>query len=375
MFRRFTALFIVSLWCLFGAAAFAQSALTQAVIDNPNAVVDTQVLDDHKFYGLAGYYNTAFVERISDGKMSKVHDETITLSGDDWLTVVGRYNVLAIQADGLTVTVKDKQVLSFEDTAPLLAAGARVEVVQKPDLKALSPELNQIRYSHLMLPIRLLARLLEAILLFFHGILGSWGFAIIAIAVFLKIVMFPVGRLVKRYQTQVSKTQTTLAPVLANIKATMKGEKAHNATVKAHKDAGVSTFYTLKPMIGLLIQVPIWIAIFNVLAEMPQIAGHGFLWIEDLAFPDAVMQFGTALPLLGDTLNLLPIIMTIVTIASTYFLRDPHAPAAAVRKQKRNLFFMAAGFLILFYPFPAGMVFYWTLANILNFLQQVLTKD
>ena len=62
--------------------------------------------------------------------------------------------------------------------------------------------------------------------------------------------------------------------------------------------------------------------------------------------------------------------MTIITIYSTIIFQNKHAPVAEVKKQKRNLYFMAFAFFVLFYPFPAAMVLYWTLANILQFIQQ-----
>jgi YidC/Oxa1 family membrane protein insertase len=172
------------------------------------------------------------------------------------------------------------------------------------------------------------------------------------------------------FQRKVSQVQSSLAPKLADIKANYDGEEAHNRLMAAHKELGVSPFYTLKPMLGSFIQIPILIATFNALGEMPQFVGQSFLWIKDLAYPDAIMQFSFAVPMFGDSLNLLPFLMTIITIYSTRVFQNKHAPEAEVKRQKRNLYFMAFAFFILFYPFPAVMVLYWALANILQFIQQ-----
>jgi len=360
----------------FSQTVFAQTELTKDLAKEPNAVIQQHVIDDHKFYGMAAYYNAATVHLVSPKKMKDVKPgSSVILGAEDWLAVMGRFDVLLVKAEGLTAQLGDDgETLSWSNPSPLLKAESVVELISKPNLKARGPELNQLRYSHLIWPIKMLSRGLEWMLVKIHALFGHWGLAIILISLFLKIALLPLAQLVKRYQTQVSQTQSKLAPRLAEIKATLKGEEAHTAFMKAHKDAGVTTFYTLKPMVGLLVQVPIWIAIFNSLAEMPQLKGEAFLWIKDLAYPDAVSHWGSALPLLGDTLNLLPLIMTIITIISTLYFQDRHAPADILRKQKRNLFFMAAAFLVLFYPFPSGMVLYWTLANILNFGQQMLSK-
>jgi len=313
-----------------------------------------------------------FIKVGNDNNLKNIKsDENLTLENNEWLVIVGRFNVLTIQTKGLNFSVENDKI-SLKN--PEVLEMGRVNILQKHELKSHAPELDKIRYSHLFFAINWLARALEAVLIFIHSLVGNWGLSIILISIFLKLVMLPLARLVRLYQQDVSKTQTKLAPRLAEIKTKYKGEEAHKHFMTAHKEAGVTTFYTLKPMIGLIVQIPVWIAIFNVLAEMPQITGHGFLWIKDLAYPDAIAYWPTPIPLLGDTLNLLPLIMTTVTIASTIGFQDNFSQAEILKKQKRNLLFMAAAFLILFFPFPSGMVLYWTLANVLNAIQQVLGR-
>ena len=176
------------------------------------------------------------------------------------------------------------------------------------------------------------------------------------------------------FQRRVSKVQAQLAPRLADIKANYDGEDAHNRLMAAHKELGVSPFYTLKPMLGSLIQIPILIAVFNAFGEMPQLGGQSFLWIENLAYPDSIGHLPFAIPMFGANISLLPFIMTAVTLFSTIIFSNRHAPEAEVNRQKRNLYFMAGAFFVLFYPFPAAMVLYWTLANILQTIQQQVIR-
>lgn len=177
-----------------------------------------------------------------------------------------------------------------------------------------------------------------------------------------------------RLQRRVSEYQSILMPQLADITAHYKGEEAHQRIMGAYKALGITPFYTLKPMMGAFIQIPILIAIFHTLGAMYQLDGAQFLWIKNLAYPDAIVPLPFVIPFLGNTLNLLPIIMTVITVCSTLIFTDRHAPPLQVKRQKRNLYLMAAVFFILFYPFPAAMVLYWTLANILQFIQQQLLK-
>lgn len=355
-------------WLMTANSVFAQS-LADDLITNADEVIATQVVDPVKMYGLAGYYNEARVLRVTDGKVTTLKPGEHSFPANEWLAISGRYNVLTVQGEGIRLTLSEDNSLQF--TAPKALRAAKIDIVRSDELATLDPSLKSVRYSHLVLPIRFLCKVLDWLMLQIQALLGNWGLSIIAIALVLKIALLPLGLLVKRFQDDVSKTQAAMAPRLAEIKKTLKGEAAHKAFVAAHKEQGVTTFYALKPMIGLVVQIPVWIAIFNVLAEIPQMAGHGFLWVKDFAYPDALFNWGAVIPLLGNTLNLMPILMTLVTIISTLTFRDNHAPADILKKQKRNLFFMAAAFLILFYPFPSGMVFYWMLANLLNFGQQL----
>jgi YidC/Oxa1 family membrane protein insertase len=140
--------------------------------------------------------------------------------------------------------------------------------------------------------------------------------------------------------------------------------------MQAHKDLGVTPFYTLKPMLSFLIQIPVLIAIFNALGEMPQLAGQTFLWINDLSLVDGIYPLNFGIPFMGDSINLMPFIMTAITLLSSFLLKDNQASIQENKKQKIKLYLMSLGFLILFYPFPAVMVMYWAMANLLQLLQQ-----
>jgi len=369
--------FIISILisCLTVVQASASENNAKKIIDqfliSPNDFVQNHVAEQYTFYGLASYYNQISIKVVSETGIDLVTTGSdLQLKDEEWLVVIGRVNVLAIKSPGLEFDVSEQSIY-FKDLQQLKTA--RIEFTTKNQLKFIAKELDKVRYSHLTFMINILSRLVEAILNFAFSVIGNWGVAIILLGIFLKVILTPVSSLVRKYQDQVSKIRSELEPRLAIIKQNYKGEEAHKRFVKAHKDMGVSTFYSLKPMLGLLVQIPIWIAVFNALAEMPQISKQSFLWIEDFAYPDALVSWDKAIPLIGSSLNLLPLIMTGVTLFSSYYFRDKFSSEKQIRAQKRNLTFMAIAFLILFFPFPSGMVFYWTIANILNALPQIYT--
>ena len=170
----------------------------------------------------------------------------------------------------------------------------------------------------------------------------------------------------KKFQNEVNNHKTALKPIFQDIKKNYKGEVAHKKTMQAYKDRGITPYFTLKPMIITLLTLPILIAIFNVLGETVTLQASSYLWVDDIAYPDQIARLGFSVPFLGSTLSLMPFLMAAVTIVSAYLTPDFSATNEASKSQRRNLFFMAVFFFVLFYPFPFAMVFYWTVFNLIQ---------
>lgn len=321
--------------------------------------------EPRRFYGLAAYYN-----QLSDTENSP---------GDtSWRGWKGRFAAALVRQEQGRVEVID-------DTIEVTPGAGRDVVMQLGLIESDGQgafggiESRDLRYTHLWGWLRALSLLLEDVLTGIQSITKfSWGLSVILLCVLIKVALIPVSIFVARQQRRVGSIQSALEPPLREIRASYDGQEAHERIMAAHKDLGVSPFYTLRPMLGMFIQVPVLVAVFNMLGELPHLAGEAFWWMSDLAYPDAVLQFmgpGKAVPLFGNTLNLLPILMTVVTIVSAIIYRDHVAPATQTRKQKRNLYLMAIAFFVLFYPFPASMVLYWATANVLQVVQQVLKRE
>ena len=119
---------------------------------------------------------------------------------------------------------------------------------------------------------------------------------------------------------------------------------------------------------------PVLIAIFNVLAEMPDLHNQSFLWIHDLSKNDILLQFPSPIPFVGVGLNLLPFIMLLVTTFFAFDFSDNFLSNEEIKIQKRNLYFMSIFIFILFYPFPSVMVLYWTANNFFQYVQQKFSE-
>ncbi|MCF6288052.1 MAG: membrane protein insertase YidC [Proteobacteria bacterium] len=339
-----------------------------------NKTLINDIQEVYVFKGIAGYLNQLHFYIVDGDDVIKINannTNSLHLSKEQWLTAVGRFKVLVFKGSKDTslsfeynkISVKEQNIQTKKYTR------------NKTQLEKLAPELEQLRYQHLWYPFALLAKLSEFTMVFIkQNLTHNWGLAVLLFAVVIKVLLLPISILTIKYQRTVSEISTKLQPKLKEIKSKYDGEQAHNRLMQAHKDLGVSPFYTLKPMACTLIQIPILIAIFNALGEMSQFNGQSFLWIKDLAYPEDISPLPFNIPFLGNHLNLLPFLMISVTIISTLLYTNSKATVKGMVKQKRNLYIMGVVFFILFYPFPSAMVMYWVFANTLQIIQQKFIK-
>ncbi len=335
---------------------------------------DIPDIGQNSFHGLATFYSKAKVYLVRESEILKpFDDEGAMVDEETWVALAGRYDVLMIRFHNANVTFGEQDMNVSWAVGDNLSVEALI--ADKGSLSAIDPAWRNMRYIHLWDWLAGLTRIIEWGLLTINRLIGGhWGLSILIFAVAIKIILLPVSLLVVRLQRQVSKLQAALAPQLAEIKLNYKGQEAHERVMAAHKSLGITPFYTLKSMIVPVVQVPLLVAIFTALGEMPNFVSIPFLWIDDMSLPDTVARLSVSIPMLGDRVSLMPIVMTGTTVFSTIIYQDPHAPEIEVRRQKRNLYLMAIGFFILFYPFPAAMVYFWVLANILQTLQQQIVR-
>jgi YidC/Oxa1 family membrane protein insertase len=236
-------------------------------------------------------------------------------------------------------------------------------------LQAADPRLTSVLFAAIWNWLRYLSFGLLFLLEWLHGFLGNYGLAIILLSLTVKILMFPLTYVADKWQAQVNATASLLKPKLDEIKRNYKGEEAHNKILAVYKDHNVSQFYTLRSLFGFLIQIPVFIAAFDMLAESFVLGQASFLWISDLAKPDSFAALPFVLPFFGGQLNLLPVVMTALTILSALVQEEADLTPDLMRQQRIKLLLMALAFFLLFYTFPAGMVLYWTANNLFHLLK------
>ena len=346
-----------------------EKAVTVSII--VNEIFDNEI--KYEFYGLASYYNDLKYYLVSDKEIKKLESNSnFILQKEEWLAIVLRNKVVIIKNYNLNIQILNNKLNFHKD-----AANNKITLkeISKIEFEEMFNKKYFLRYINLPSPLAWLAIQIENILsVTYEFVFKSWGLSIIFLAFVMRIILFPVTLLTIKQQYKVSITQSQLEPKLIEIKKNYDGEEAHNLIMQAHKDEGVTPFYSIKPLLFTLIQIPFLIVIFNVLGEMSSLSGQSFLWITDLSLPDNIGMLPISIPLFGNVISLLPIVMLLLGLIFAYLLKNNVVNEEILRKKKINLYLMAICFFILFYPFPSSMLLYWIAAMLLQFMQERIVK-
>ncbi len=241
----------------------------------------------------------------------------------------------------------------------------------RAQLLAEDPSLEPVLFHHLWDWLAAVCLALQSILAWLHGLLGSWGLAIVVFAILFRIVTLPLSIYGQRQQLLMKDKMAELKPLVAALKEKHKknSEARDEAILKLYKQHGVSPFSHFKGCAPLLVQLPVLIALFNLLLTSYDLLGESFLWIDDLTLTDRLLPLGFTLPWLGSYVNLLPIIMLAAQLwtARSMTAGDEGGGGAA-------LFFMPIALTILFYPFPAGCMLFWTTGTLFQLFEQRLVR-
>ena len=204
--------------------------------------------------------------------------------------------------------------------------------------------------------------LLVPTLNFFHALLPNYGVAIILLTLLVRIIFWPLTH----KSTESMKRMQAIQPRLKEIQAQFKSEpqKLQQETWALYREHKVNPMSSCLPM---LIQIPVFIALFTVLRSAVELRFAPFLWIADLSEPENL--FPGLLPLVP-ALNILPFFM-----AGTMLLQSKLTPAMGdPAQQKMMMWMMPAMMLFMFYSMPSALVLYWTVSQVLAIVQLLWQK-
>jgi len=158
-----------------------------------------------------------------------------------------------------------------------------------------------------------------------------------------------------------------IKPKIDALKEKYKDDKAkQNAELmKLYTSHGINPLSSLGGCLPLLIQLPVFIALYDVLLYSIDLRHSSFLWIKDLSSPENLFN----IPGIGIPFRILPLAMGASWYASQKL--TPTSAPGVDNMQMKMMEFMPLIFTIMFWGLPSGLILYWTVSNILSIVQQL----
>ena len=239
-------------------------------------------------------------------------------------------------------------ILPMGVIAPGATASQTVPLYAGPQegskLKALAPGLDlTIDYGWLTI----IATPLFYVLSWIHGWVGNWGAAIILLTVLIKAIFFPLSAASYKSMARMRVVQ----PKMTRIREQYADDKArmNQAMMELYKTEKINPLGGCLPMV---VQIPVFISLYWVLLGSVELRHAPFVgWIHDLSAQDPYY--------------ILPVLMT-----ASMFLQQRMSPKPPDPVQAKIMMFMPLAFSFMFFFFPAGLVLYWVVNNVLSIAQQ-----
>ena len=223
-----------------------------------------------------------------------------------------------------------------------LFAGPQEEKLLAP----LAPNLEQVKDYGLL---KIIAQPLFWLLSKIHLVIGNWGWSIVALVFLLKIAFYGLNANAYRSMAKMKAVNPRIQEL--NVRYKDNPQQKQQEIMKIYREEKVNPLGGCLP---ILIQMPIFIALFTVLTSSAEMRGAPWLgWIHDLSIMDPYA--------------ILPILMT-----ATSLLQVSLQPTPADPMQAKMMWLMPLAFSAALFSFPAGLTLYWVTNNTLTIVQQWL---
>ena len=203
---------------------------------------------------------------------------------------------------------------------------------------------------------------------FLSKYIGSKGIVILLMIFLVKMLLYPL--MFKMLKSQA--LMGALKPELAHLTEKYKddAQKKQVETMKIYKEYGVSPFGGCMPMV---IQIPIWYALFRFFPASITFRQEAFLWASDLSSYDDFFHLPFEIPFVGDHLSLFTILYSVSMLIYTYY-NTKHMDMSANPAMKYVQYLMPVMFFGFFNTYASGLTCYMFFSNLINIAQTVITK-
>ncbi len=198
--------------------------------------------------------------------------------------------------------------------------------------------------------------------------IGSKGLVIIILIFLIKMALYPLMYKMLYSQAKMGALKPELTQVKEKYKDDM--QKQQMETMKMYREYGVSPLGGCLPMV---LQMPIWYAMFRFFPASITFRQESFLWATDLSTYDVWFDHGIDIPFMGTHISLFTLLWAVSTIIYTYYNMQ-NMDLSANPAMKYVQYFMPIMFLGFFNSYAAGLTCYMFFSNLINILQTIVTK-
>jgi len=343
-------------------------------------------------------YMTGDIERTSDSK-----DEEVHASGRvHWVGYKDQFfsSVLISDKAPLEAVVIDQKISQKEDILKSCRTSALVsfDVTEKetaefafffgPNKYSLLKSYDNLRENDNSLELNRLVSLGPAVFRWINAwvvipifdLLGnyfaSFGLIIFILTLIIKTVLFPLT-----YKSYMSTAKMrVLKPQVEEINAKYPGqEKAmerQKATMELYNKAGANPMSGCLPM---LLQMPVWYALFSFFPSSIELRQQSFLWAPDLSTYDAIFSWDVHIPLVstyfGNHISLFCLLMAITNMVYTQFnMSQTNMGQQQMPGMKLMMYFFPIMMLVLFNQYPAALSYYFFISSLITIIQTLVCR-
>ncbi|PMS22638.1 membrane protein insertase YidC [Trinickia dabaoshanensis] len=326
-------------------------------------VRDSQAVEtprfSHTFLGPAVYTNEHHFQKITFSDIDKNKLDIPSSANSGWIAMIQHYfatawipqqdaarEIYVEKIDPTLYRIGVRQPLATIDPGQSTNVSARLFAGPEEEraLEGVAPGLELVKdYGYVTIIAKPLFWLLEKI----HGFVGNWGWAIVLLTVLIKAVFFPLSA--ASYKSMARMKEIT--PRMQALRERFKSDpqKMNAALMELYKTEKVNPFGGCLPIV---IQIPVFISLYWVLLSSVEMRGAPWiLWIHDLSQ--------------ADPFYILPVLMAVSMFLQTRLNPTPPDPV-----QAKMMMFMPIAFSVMFFFFPAGLVLYYVVNNVLSITQQ-----
>ena len=204
---------------------------------------------------------------------------------------------------------------------------------------------------------------------FLSGFVSNMGIAILLLTLIVKLLLYPLTykMLVSNMKMQV------LKPELEKMKARLKDDQQAQQMeqMKMYQEYGASPLGGCLPMV---LQMPIWFALYRFFPASIEFRQENFLWANDLSTYDTITRIPEWIPFLDGHLSLFAILWALTTVIYAYY-NSRHMDYSAQPMMKYFQYVMPILFLGFFNSFASGLTAYLLFSNTFNIVQTIVTKN